>query len=128
MKLSELNNAVHMKCPRCRKADLFYFPILKFKRMFDMKLRCSCCDANFMPEPGFYYGSMFISYIMTSFFMLGSFFILKLGFHMETFSAFGVVLAIVVLLYFFIFRFSRSLWLSFFLKYDAEAKCVGKEL
>ena len=29
---------------------------------------------------------------------------------------------------FFIFRFSRSLWLNFFLKYDAEAKCVKKEL
>ena len=124
MNFSVFTNAIKLKCPRCRKADLFYYPTLKFKRLFDMKLRCSCCDANFMPEPGFYYGSMFISYLLTSFFMLGTFFILKFAFGMETYAAFGVVLVCVILMYFFIFRFSRSLWLSFFLKYDPDAKCV----
>ena len=116
-------NALKMNCPRCHKAKLFYYPILQFKEMLNMKKRCSCCDQNFEPEPGFYYGAMFISYLITSFFMLGSFFILKLGFHMETYTAFGIVLGVVVISYFYIFRISRSIWIHFFVKYDPDIKC-----
>lgn len=123
MNSSHFFNALSMKCPRCHQAKMFYYPILQFKKTFSMKKKCSCCKLNFEPEPGFYYGAMFISYLLTSFFMLGSYFILKLGFHMDTYKAFSIVFVFVVLIYFYIFRVSRSIWLHFFVKYDPEAKC-----
>ncbi|MFW5658818.1 MAG: DUF983 domain-containing protein [Bacteroidota bacterium] len=49
------------KCPRCRKGDCFTHPVysLKFGRMND---RCPNCGFRFEIEPGFFWGSMYISY------------------------------------------------------------------
>ncbi len=118
-----IESSMKLECPRCQKAKLFYFPILKFKKMYSMRSSCSCCGQNFELEPGFYYGAMFISYIMSSFYMLISFFIIKFTFGLKTWDTFGLVLIIVALSYFYIFRLSRSIWIHMFVNYDPEAKC-----
>ncbi len=124
----EFRNALQLKCPKCRKADLFYFPILKFRRMYTMKDNCSCCGQKYMLEPGFFYGAMFLSYIMSSFFMLISFFVLKLSLGLKTWDTFGLVLILMILMYFYVFRVSRSIWLHFFLHYDPTVKCQDTPL
>jgi len=123
-KAGMLTSALQLQCPKCRKADLFYFPILKFKKMYTMKSTCSYCGQNFNLEPGFYYGAMFISYIISSFFMLISFFVIKFAFQLSTWRTFGIVLLLVALVYFYIFRFSRSIWIHFFVDYDENAKNI----
>ena len=50
------------KCPRCSKGDIFKFPLTKFSKFAAMNSHCAMCGATFEPEPGFYYGSMFVSY------------------------------------------------------------------
>ena len=110
-----------LSCPRCRKADLFYYPVLRFKKLYKMKSECDYCGQDFEIEPGFYYGSMFISYIISSFFMLISFGIIKFAFKLDVWTPFGIVMALLVLVYFYVFRISRSLWIHFFVKYNPKA-------
>lgn len=55
---------VQQKCPRCRQGKCFPNPTYsaKFKVMYD---NCPQCGVGFEPEPGFYWGAMYISYAFT---------------------------------------------------------------
>jgi len=57
------------KCPRCRQGDIFIKP-MKLSDPLNMPLQCSHCGQKTSPEPGFYYGAMFLSYIIMSWFVL----------------------------------------------------------
>ncbi len=50
------------KCPRCRKGNIFEGSLFSFRKLSSINQRCPVCNANFMPEPDFYYGAMYISY------------------------------------------------------------------
>ena len=47
------------KCPRCRKGDIYVKP-LKYTDPLDMHDRCDHCNLKFEPEPGYFFGAMFI--------------------------------------------------------------------
>lgn len=55
--------ALHAKCPKCRKGDMFLGPMygLKFQKMND---NCPHCNLKFEREPGYFYVAMFVSYAM----------------------------------------------------------------
>lgn len=53
------------KCPRCRKGDMFKHGVLDLSGFWKMNSTCSYCEATFEPEPGFYYGAMFVSYALS---------------------------------------------------------------
>ena len=84
-----------------------------------MNKRCEVCDAGFEPEPGFYFGSMFITYafnvILLVLIGVTLYYFLDLP---EVVYLFLIVLLAVVTMPF-SFRLSRSLWLYWFggLKY-----------
>ncbi len=50
------------KCPRCGEGDIFIYPTSKISKFSEMHTCCGKCGAPFEPEPGFYYGSLFVSY------------------------------------------------------------------
>lgn len=50
------------KCPKCREGKLFSVSLLSFRKLSDVNKTCAVCGANFIPEPDFYYGAMYISY------------------------------------------------------------------
>lgn len=56
------NSAVQGKCPRCRKGDMFAGPLLSLgsKKMFE---QCPHCALTFEKEPGYFYVSMYFSYV-----------------------------------------------------------------
>jgi uncharacterized protein (DUF983 family) len=53
------------KCPRCWKGDIFVYPLSNYLKFNKINSLCSSCGAAFEPEPGFYYGAMFVSYALT---------------------------------------------------------------
>ncbi len=124
---STLYAIFNMKCPRCHQGDLFSTPTFSFRKSFDMPERCDKCGQNYMPEPGFYYGSMFISYIFTGFFCLGFVLFFHWGLGWSTGASFGLLIAIGAILFVFIFRFARSIWINLIIKFDrAKAEEVAK--
>ncbi|MEM1319635.1 MAG: DUF983 domain-containing protein [Bacteroidota bacterium] len=97
-------------CPRCRSSKLFKEPF-EFSDPLAMHEQCAVCGQRFEPEPGFYYGAMFISYGLSSILLLVPSLILVLGFSWEAEAAIGLVLFLAAISYFKILRLSRSVWI-----------------
>ncbi|MDQ3072543.1 MAG: DUF983 domain-containing protein [Bacteroidota bacterium] len=55
---------VQGRCPRCRQGKVFVFPAYnwRFQVMYE---RCPACDLKYEIETGFFWGSMYISYVLT---------------------------------------------------------------
>jgi len=114
---SNLGSIFGFTCPRCRKGSLYIKPF-SWSTAYQMHSSCSECGQTYEPEPGFYYGAMFISYITTAwlFVIVGLSLAFGLGWSVtSTLIAVGVI---AVVLHNTIFRFSRSLWLHLFVSYD----------
>lgn len=109
-----------MNCPRCRKGKLFYTKIVEFKRITEMPDRCIECDQKFLPEPGFYYGAMFISYIMTAFFFLAFIALCMFGFGLDVDTTFILLAVLIIIGFVWFFRISRSIWIHINVPYEAN--------
>lgn len=85
-----------------------------------MHEKCSHCAQSFEPEPGYYFGAMFVSYIWTAFTCLGivGFCMLVLGWTVE--GSFALLIFVSALSYFFVMRVSRSMYIHFDVRYDKE--------
>lgn len=110
----------NLKCPRCQEADAFETGSWSFKKSFDMHERCPHCDLNYFPEPGYYYGAMFISYVWTGWFCLlfVAFFHWFLNYSQTV--AFGLLIAFLAVNFVYIFRISRMMWINLNVKYDPK--------
>jgi uncharacterized protein (DUF983 family) len=114
---SKLYSVLWFKCPRCNQGDLYPTPTFSFKQAFHMNEKCPHCEQKYTLEPGFYYGAMFLSYILTAFMLFGMFAFFKFGLGMRVIHSAGLATIIIAILFIWIFRIARSLWLSFFVKY-----------
>lgn len=80
--------------------------------------KCPHCAQPYMPEPGFYYGAMFVSYIFMGWFCL----LFLMFFHWvldwSLTASFGLLVAVCLFLYVLIFRLARSVWINLMVKYD----------
>lgn len=114
---SLISSIFGMRCPRCRTGKMFETGSFSFKKPFDMHKECSHCKQNFWPEPGFYYGAMFISYIFIGWFCIffAMFFHWVLGWSIT--ASFGLLIAVCALLFVWFFRLARSIWIHFIVKY-----------
>ena len=115
------------RCPKCREGRLFDTGSFSFSKPFEMRNACAACGQTYYPEPGFYYGSMFISYIVTSFFSLGlvGFCILVLDWSVN--ASFALLLVVIGVLYVWFYRTARSVWLNLNVKFDSDAIHRAKE-
>lgn len=106
------------KCPKCRQAKIFSEPF-EFTKPLDMPQHCEVCNLRFEPEPGFYFGAMFISYVISGWLLLLPTLLLVFYFEWSVGAALGLVIFIALMIYLRILRASRSLWLHLNVKYDA---------
>ncbi len=83
--------------------------------------RCPKCNLNYYPEPGYYYGSMFISYIWTGWFCL--LFVLFFHWYLDwgVYTSLGLLLVFLIVNFVYIFRISRLMWINLNVKYDPDA-------
>jgi uncharacterized protein (DUF983 family) len=118
MKRSIVQSIMEMRCPRCREGEMFTTSSFGFQKPFDMEEKCGHCSQNFRPEPGFYYGAMFLSYIMTGWFCLSIIAVVHWVLKIALIPSFLVLIAITGVLFVWFFRISRSIWLHINVKYD----------
>lgn len=107
-----------LKCPRCHDGDLFETNTFSFQKPFDMYDRCPTCQQNYMPEPGFYYGAMFISYIFMAWFCIGFVALFHWVLGWSTAASFALLIAFCAVFFVYIFRLARSIWININVKYD----------
>ena len=118
---TKAHSIAHLKCPRCQEGDLFETGTFSFQKSFDMPENCPVCGQKYFLGPGFYYGAMFISYIITGWyalFLVGGL-ILLAGLDWEV--AFGIMVVTMAILFVWFFRLSRAVWINFNVKYDPGA-------
>ncbi len=85
-----------------------------------MNESCEHCGQKFEPEPGFYYGAMFISYILSGWIFVGTALLLVFASGWSIEAAMGIVIVIAVVTFFKLLRLSRSLWIHLIVKYDPD--------
>ena len=114
------------RCPRCREGKLFKYPLsLGMKRNMEMQEECPVCQQPTDREIGFYYVTGYIRYLICIVFVVVSFLIwyLTIGFSFQDKRFLFWIIFICVFLAIlqpWLMRFSRVLWLSFFVKYDPD--------
>lgn len=113
-------------CPRCREGKLFEKPFaLRLKGVLKMNRYCPVCGQPTEIEVGFYYGTGYVSYFIAVFLTVFSavFWWLIIGFSTsDNRFIYWLVFNSVALICLqpWLMRFSRSLWLSWFVKYDPD--------
>ncbi len=99
---------------------------MHFTRPLKMNRQCPVCGQKFEPEPGFYYGAMFISYLLIGFLSLGLVGLCVFYFKMNVEYAFLILFGVVALLFLWNLRFSRSIWIHLVIKYDPKHSTLAK--
>lgn len=118
-----------MRCPRCRRGPMFKdsnpYRNLSLKHISDMHDNCPVCGQKYDMEPGFWYGTGYVSYA------------LAVAISVATFAAWWVLIGVSIndnrVMYWFItnsvvlvvaqpwmMRLSRVIYMRFFVNYDPE--------
>jgi hypothetical protein len=97
------------------------------KKVLAMPQRCSVCGQPYELEPGFYYGTGYVSYALSVLYLIITFVLwwIFIGFSVSDNRFFwwmGIAIVSLVLLQPWLMRFSRVLYLYFFVRYDPDYK------
>ncbi len=125
-KSSYLWSVITNKCPRCREGEIFQSKqVYSRKKSLKMHDNCIVCHQATEIEVGFYYGTGYVSYA------------LMIAFSVATLIAWAVIgtltlednsviywfftnVGLMIVLQPFFMRLSRSIWLSWFVKFDPQ--------
>jgi uncharacterized protein DUF983 len=116
------------KCSRCRAGNMFEDDsAYNLKTFMKMNEHCPSCGQSMEIEPGFYYGTAYVSYALTVAFSISSFVAwwILVGFSLDDNRFFwwmGTNVVLLILLQPWFMRLSRAIWLSFFVKYNSKWK------
>jgi uncharacterized protein (DUF983 family) len=127
-KPSYIVSVLSNKCPRCRKGDLFVTrKAYDFKNNVKMHDNCPVCGQPTEIEVGFYYGTGYVSYALSVAFTVATFVAwwVLIGVSINDNRVFwwlGINIVLLLVIQPLLMRLSRSLWLSWFVKYDRDWK------
>ncbi len=114
------------RCPRCREGKLFQNPVsIGFNKNMLMNKDCAVCGQPSELEVGFYYGTSYVSYALSIALSVASLIAwwAIIGLSTEDnrfFFWLGFNAVFLLSLQPWIMRVSRSLWISWFVKYDPD--------
>lgn len=97
------------------------------KKTLSMPHKCSVCQQPYELEPGFWYGTGYVSYALSVMYLIFTFIIwwIFIGFSVDDNRFFwwmGLAVVSLILLQPWLMRFSRVLYLYFFVKYNEHYK------
>jgi uncharacterized protein (DUF983 family) len=121
---SYLVSTIDNRCPRCRTGKIFASSNpYDLKNTVKMNNQCPVCGQPTEIEVGFYYGTGYVSYAVTTAFSVATFIAwwVLIGLSTEDNRFFwwlGINSVLMILMQPLFMRLSRSLWLSWFVSYD----------
>lgn len=122
---------VTMRCPRCRKGPMFNDPNaykkISLQHIYDMPSHCPACGQKYDMEPGFWYGTGYVSYALAVAVSAASFIAwwLFIGISANDNRVLWWLAAnagLLVILQPWLMRMSRVIYIRFFVKYDPHYK------
>lgn len=123
-----LSSVLSCRCPRCREGKLFKNKVsISLKKNLAMPVLCTVCGQPTEKEPGFYYGTGYVSYALGVAISVATFiaWFVLIGMSVSDNRFFYWLIAnamILVVSQPWMMRLSRSIWISWFVKYDPDWK------
>lgn len=121
-----LTSVFQCRCPRCREGRLFKNPVsANINKNTQMNENCPVCGQPSEIEVGFYYGTGYVSYMLAVMVSAATFVAwwVLIGFSF-TDNRFvwwiGINAVLLIVLQPWLMRLSRSLWMSWFVRYDPK--------
>ena len=62
--IPKLYSIFKLRCPKCLKGQFFESHVYDLKKLGNVRNECPKCKVNYIPEPGFYFGAMYVSYAL----------------------------------------------------------------
>lgn len=121
-----ITSVLSCRCPRCREGKLFKNPVsISLKKNMAMNEKCPVCGQATDIEVGFYYGTGYVSYLVALVISAICFALwwIIIGFSFtDSRFLFWIISnsVLLILLQPWLMRFSRSLWISWFVRYDPD--------
>ena len=108
-------------CPRCQNESMYKDNNpLHLKNILKMNETCSHCGLKYQIEPSFFYGAMYVSYGLNVAIGVTAFIISYVFLDLDIKGAFIAIIAATVLLYPFVLRWSRNIYINLFISYDPD--------
>ncbi len=110
-------------CPRCQKESMYKDKNpLNLKNSLKMNESCSHCGLKYQIEPSFFYGAMYVSYGLNVAIGIAAFIISYAILNLSIKISFISIITALVLLYPFVLRWSRNIYINIFISYDPDFK------
>jgi uncharacterized protein (DUF983 family) len=119
---SKLYSIATMTCPQCQESHMMVANPYRFSTMGEVKNKCEVCGLDLKPEPGFYYGAMYVSYglgvaIFVTIWASCNLFFDNVG----VWTQISLVLIALIGLGPYLYALSKVIWANIFFSYKANA-------
>ena len=120
---SKLNSILTGSCPKCQNESMYSDKnILNLSNILKMNEHCSHCGLKYQIEPSFFYGAMYVSYGLNVATGIAAFIVSYLIFNSSLKVAFISIIASLIILFPFVLRWSRNIYINMFVSYDPNFK------
>lgn len=119
---SKLNSILTGSCPKCQKESMYSDKNpLHLTKVLKMNDHCSHCGLKYQIEPSFFYGAMYVSYGLNVAVGIAAFIISFVFFGTTIEKSFITIVVSLIVLFPFVLRLSRNLYINMFISYDPKA-------
>ncbi|WP_345143545.1 DUF983 domain-containing protein [Flavobacterium ginsengiterrae] len=119
---SKLNSILTGSCPKCQKESMYSDKNpLHLTNVLKMNENCSHCGFKYQIEPSFFYGAMYVSYALNVAVGIAAFIVSFVFFGASIEQSFIAIVITLILLFPFVLRLSRNLYINMFVSYDPKA-------
>jgi uncharacterized protein (DUF983 family) len=119
---SKLNSILTGSCPKCQKESMYSDKNpLHLTKVLKMNDHCSHCGLKYQIEPSFFYGAMYVSYGLNVAVGIAAFIVSFVFFGVTIEQSFLAIVISLIVLFPFVLRLSRNLYINMFVSYDPKA-------
>jgi uncharacterized protein (DUF983 family) len=125
---SKLYSILTFKCPHCQEGQFFVSHPYYLPKTGETLKECPVCYQNYSPEPGFYFGAMYVSYALGVALFVTIWASCNWFFDdVSVWLQIGLVIGSSILLGPLLYATSKIIWANFFIHYSKDAKHGKKE-
>ena len=119
---SKLNSILTGSCPKCQNESMYSDKNpLHLTKVLKMNENCSHCGLKYQIEPSFFYGAMYVSYGLNVAVGIAAFIVSFVFFGASIEQSFLAIVITLIVLFPFVLRLSRNLYINMFVSYDPGA-------
>ena len=128
MKIARILKATFtLSCARCHQGKLLNYHPYNLKKLGETNRTCSHCGLRFSREPGFFFGSSYVSYMLTvaigtAVVVIGALLRNFVWPDLSWYAILGALIVVLILLFPMVYVWARAMWIAFFVPYDPEKR------